>query len=122
MPVVTNVSQATRLCGSSASIASRTASEIWSAILSGWPSVTDSEVKRKVRSPMGRSVPKLPARFDDERLVGGGMRPVDEQAPQWSNPCHEPSREPRAAEGGQALERRQALRNVEIRPVGGRVG
>jgi len=26
--------------------ASRTASEIWSAILSGWPSVTDSEVKR----------------------------------------------------------------------------
>jgi hypothetical protein len=23
------------------------ASEIWSAILSGWPSVTDSEVKRK---------------------------------------------------------------------------
>src|SRR5262245_56826466 len=44
-PVVTNVSQATRLCGSSASMASRTASEIWSAILSGWPSVTDSEVK-----------------------------------------------------------------------------
>src|SRR5438105_9361664 len=27
--------------------ASRMASEIWSAILSGWPSVTDSEVKRK---------------------------------------------------------------------------
>ena len=31
--------------GSSARMASRTASEIWSAILSGWPSVTDSEVK-----------------------------------------------------------------------------
>src|SRR6516165_7515229 len=44
-PVVMSVSQATRLSVSSASTASRTASEIWSAILSGWPSVTDSEVK-----------------------------------------------------------------------------
>src|SRR6185436_6955020 len=45
-PVVTIVSQATRLYGSWDKIASRMASEIWSAILSGWPSVTDSEVKR----------------------------------------------------------------------------
>src|SRR5436189_1210666 len=45
-PVFTRVSQATRLSGSSASTASRTPSEIWSAILSGWPSVTDSEVNR----------------------------------------------------------------------------
>src|ERR1051326_5797974 len=45
VPVVTRTSQATRPMGSSASTASRTASEIWSAILSGWPSVTDSEVK-----------------------------------------------------------------------------
>ena len=45
-PVVTRVSQATRLMGSSAISVSRTASEIWSAILSGCPSVTDSEVKR----------------------------------------------------------------------------
>jgi hypothetical protein len=45
-PVVTSVSQATRLIGSSASAASRIVSEIWSAILSGCPSVTDSEVKR----------------------------------------------------------------------------
>jgi hypothetical protein len=44
-PVVTIVSQATRDMGSSARMASRTASEIWSAILSGWPSVTDSDVK-----------------------------------------------------------------------------
>ena len=49
-PVVISVSQATRLIGSFVSAASRTASEIWSAILSGCPSVTDSEVKRKVRS------------------------------------------------------------------------
>src|SRR5918999_219097 len=45
-PVVTSVSHATRPIGSSARMASRTASEIWSASLSGWPSVTDSEVKR----------------------------------------------------------------------------
>ncbi len=47
-PVVTSVSQATRLMGSSASMASRIESEIWSAILSGWPSVTLSEVKVNV--------------------------------------------------------------------------
>src|SRR4051794_35725734 len=41
------VSTATRLRGSCASIASRIESLIWSAILSGWPSVTDSEVKRR---------------------------------------------------------------------------
>src|SRR5262249_41760460 len=38
--------QATRPVGSSRSTASRTPSEIWSAILSKWPSMTDSEVKR----------------------------------------------------------------------------
>src|SRR5689334_1079232 len=45
-PVVVAVSQATRASGSSRMIASRIASETWSHILSGWPSVTDSEVKR----------------------------------------------------------------------------
>ena len=45
-PVAVNVSQATRLGVSSARQASRMASEIWSAILSGWPSVTDSEVNK----------------------------------------------------------------------------
>src|SRR5438067_2909932 len=45
-PVAVRVSQATRLNGSSARQASSTASEIWSAILSGCPSVTDSDVKR----------------------------------------------------------------------------
>src|SRR3954464_6517842 len=46
-PVVIIVSTATRLCGSSFSIASRIASLIWSAILSGCPSVTDSEVNKR---------------------------------------------------------------------------
>ncbi len=45
-PVFTSVSHATRPSGSSFITASRTPSEIWSATLSGWPSVTDSEVKR----------------------------------------------------------------------------
>src|SRR5205809_1413888 len=47
-PVVTSVSHATRALGSLARIASRTASEIWSATLSGWPMVTDSLVNRCV--------------------------------------------------------------------------
>src|SRR5258708_245463 len=45
-PVAVRVSQATRLEESSARQASRMASEIWSAMLSGWPSVTDSEVNK----------------------------------------------------------------------------
>src|SRR5215213_1729697 len=45
-PVLTRVSQATRPVGSSFRTASRTPSEIWSQILSGWPSVTDSDVNR----------------------------------------------------------------------------
>ena len=48
-----SVSQATRPVGSSARTASRTASETWSAILSGWPSVTDSEVKGNERAAIG---------------------------------------------------------------------
>src|SRR5699024_1905079 len=44
-PVLTKASTATRASGSSLMMASSTASEIWSAILSGWPSDTDSEVK-----------------------------------------------------------------------------
>ncbi len=48
-PVVTSVSHATRPIGSEVMTASRTPSEIWSAILSGWPSVTDSDVKRNSR-------------------------------------------------------------------------
>jgi len=45
-PVVTSVSQATRPFGSSRRTASRIVSDSWSATLSGWPSVTDSEVNR----------------------------------------------------------------------------
>src|SRR5215472_3886848 len=44
-PVVASDSHATREEGSWASMASSTASEIWSQSLSGWPMETDSEVK-----------------------------------------------------------------------------
>src|SRR6266478_8575810 len=55
-PVAVRVSQATRLYGSCARQASRIASEIWSAILSGCPSVTDSLVNRK-RSRLAKTTP-----------------------------------------------------------------
>src|SRR6185437_1098302 len=46
-PLVIAVSQATRASRSWDSMPSSTASETWSQTLSGWPSVTDSEVSRK---------------------------------------------------------------------------
>src|SRR5512143_1506034 len=77
-PVVTSVSQATRPTGSSLRIASRMESEIWSAILSGCPSVTDSDVKRlrflpmvlRSRAALRRSAefsrPAIPSRAKDQ--------------------------------------------------------
>src|SRR3712207_4033918 len=67
-PVVIMVSTATRLRGSCASMASRIESLIWSAILSGWPSVTDSEVKR--RRDTRYSLQSAAARGRRVRLVG----------------------------------------------------
>src|SRR6516165_4574578 len=64
-PVVISVSQATRPFGSSVRTASSTESEIWSAILSGCPSVTDSEVNWKL-SAIGRRLP--------EGIIGRGRR------------------------------------------------
>src|SRR3954454_19850345 len=64
-PVVISVSQATRPSGSSASTASSTESEIWSAILSGCPSVTDSDVKEKERVGMTGRLANAPS------LLGG---------------------------------------------------
>src|ERR1700710_495562 len=83
-PVVIIVSTATRLRGSCASIASRMESLIWSAILSGWPSVTDSDVKRRrdTRDSLGTVAADDEARSTDlafSTLPGGretrGPRP-----------------------------------------------
>src|SRR5262245_27837142 len=54
-PVLQSVSAPTREYLSCASSASSTASEIWSETLSGWPSETDSEVKRKLLVLIGVS-------------------------------------------------------------------
>ena len=70
-PVVISVSQATRPFGSSVRIASRTESEIWSAILSGWPSVTDSDVNENERAAM---VAKGYLRDAQARLLGRRAR------------------------------------------------
>src|SRR6202022_339448 len=78
-PVAVRVSQATRLAGSSDRQASRMASEIWSASLSGWPSVTDSDVKR-----VGPGAPRL--------AITCALPPPDKvptpasEAPQWPQP------------------------------------
>src|SRR5436189_132322 len=66
-PVVTSVSQATRPSGSSASTASRIASEIWSAILSGCRSGTTRSLPLPV--PLrARGRAGILARMDPERL------------------------------------------------------
>ncbi|KAK3036368.1 hypothetical protein RJ639_032137, partial [Escallonia herrerae] len=54
-----HVSQATLLSGSCSRQASRIASETWSQSLSGWPSLTDSEVKRKVSISQLRQVNRV---------------------------------------------------------------
>src|SRR5437867_2526616 len=51
-PFVIAVSHATRARASCWSMPSSTASETWSQILSGWPSVTDSDVSRKEREEL----------------------------------------------------------------------
>src|SRR5215471_13552851 len=53
-----NVSTATREYGSSLSNASSTASETWSASLSGCPSVTDSLVKRRLYGTLRSLAPR----------------------------------------------------------------
>src|SRR5439155_5828289 len=67
-PLVIAVSHATRACGSCASIPSRTASETWSQTLSGCPSVTDSEVRRKDREELKDVVTNADDNF---RVVSG---------------------------------------------------
>src|SRR5687768_12194407 len=88
-PVVIMVSTATRLRGSCASIASRIESLIWSAILSGWPSVTDSEVKRRrdtryslrrLRTARTLDPPRTVPAGDDDRA--GAQPGADVQLPE----------------------------------------
>jgi hypothetical protein len=76
-PVVISVSTATRLRGSCASRASRMPSLIWSAILSGWPSVTDSEVNRRRATVLLRFVESfVPRKCSHRRTVAVVTRPT----------------------------------------------
>src|SRR6266545_776707 len=95
-PVVTSVSQATRPFSSSARTASRIVSESWSATLSGWPSVTDSEVKRNSRAVMrpGRLLNAQEA-GEDEPLPT--LRRVEQQAAQRREVVLRDRRDRRAA-------------------------
>src|SRR6266540_100983 len=101
-PVVISVSQATRPWGSSARTASRTVSEIWSATLSGCPSVTDSEVKRNSRAAMGPQATQNARLLDaqeerDLQLVGAAHGVLDRGAQRLQVPLHL-VRNPRTAE------------------------
>src|SRR5690606_9570210 len=92
-PVVHRVSAATREVGSCASSASRTASDTWSATLSGWPSDTDSEVNRyswaMSFSPIAANrqcFGALPDRAKPRRFSGLYARPDDRSRPAG---CHD---------------------------------
>src|SRR5882672_8874496 len=111
-PVVISVSQATRLSGSFPSAASRTPSEIWSAILSGWPSVTDSEVKRNVRSAMRVRLPSL--REGNDRLHRAVAGPVHDERLQRLQVGLEPGRDRLVRELRERLDGRQRVFDVEI--------
>src|SRR5436309_8415623 len=114
-PVVINVSQATRASGSSARTASRTVSEIWSATLSGCPSVTDSEVKRNSRAAMGPQATQNARLLDaqeegDLQLVRAAHGVFDRGAQRLQVPLHL-GRDPRTAE---PVERRDRAVDVDI--------
>src|SRR5919197_1847471 len=118
-PVVISVSQATRPFGSSASTASRTVSEIWSATLSGCPSVTDSEVKRKSRTKRRRLL-DLEEDVEGARVPRAGA-PREERAQRCEvrGPL---LRRGDAAEPDQALDHRVRVLEVHVDEAAVRIG
>src|SRR5688572_229327 len=119
-PVFTSVSQATRPPGSSAITASRTPSEIWSATLSGWPSVTDSDVNRYSLSESGcvvmrrgRLATDRPIAAHNGRIAGEGKALLV---------AHAPHRvlEPDGFERGARLGAEPALAQLELDRLGER--
>src|SRR5689334_14206510 len=102
-----SVSTATRLRGSWLSIASRIESLIWSAILSGWPSVTDSDVKRRratgfsLRRRTGSDGPRTPSPDEvalEKNVTGGGVpcvRPAAARSRRGGHPAGHRGPDPR---------------------------
>ena len=74
-PVVVADSHATRASGSSRMNASRIASETWSQSLSGWPSVTDSDVKRYCDASTMLDMMLLGGDVAGEGITGPRARP-----------------------------------------------
>ena len=73
-PVLVRVSQATLEYGSCSQRASSTASEIWSQILSGCPSVTDSEVEMKEKKDrVDDALCATRAAIEEGIVPGGGV-------------------------------------------------
>src|SRR5436190_1410250 len=110
-PVVISVSQATRPVGSSASTASSTESEIWSATLSGCPSVTDSDVKRNSRTKRVRLL-DLEKRVEGSRVARAG-RPLEERA-QGAQVLGHVRRQVRAAQRCEAFDQRDRVLQVDV--------
>src|SRR6478672_11014827 len=120
-PVVIRVSQATRPLGSSCSTASSTVSEIWSATLSGWPSVTDSDVKRNSRAAI-RRLRLLDLEECVEGLrVAGGRAPREEGAQRTQVRGHAAA-DVAALERSEALEQRDRVLEVDVDEAARRVG
>src|SRR5881275_15360 len=111
-PVVISVSHATRLFGSLRSAASSTASEIWSAILSGWPSVTDSDVNRNVRSAIRARLASL--HDGDDRLHVAVARAVEHERLQRPQVLVEPRRHRLVGELRERLQRGQGALDVDV--------
>src|SRR5215468_9663170 len=80
-PVLVSVSHATRERGSWSFCKQKTAYEIWSHILSGWPIDTDSEVNSE-RPAMGLS-PLAAEGRGSLRDPRGGLKLVGEAAPHF---------------------------------------
>src|SRR5512142_365624 len=95
-PVVISVSTATRLDGSSLIMASRMASLIWSAILSGCPSVTDSDVNRRLATvlpDLSARPPQTGHRMEDVRAILPAPRGVAARPPTVTG-SRSPGRQP----------------------------
>src|SRR5579864_8706063 len=85
-PFVMAVSHATRACGSCPSIPSSTASETWSQILSGCPSVTDSDVRRNE----GEELKLVVTTGHDKSPRNQRLRAVISRGPRSASRCLRP--------------------------------
>src|SRR2546430_2330318 len=117
-PLVIAVSHATRAAESWPSIPSRTASDTWSQILSGWPSVTDSDVSRNDRDELNDVVTKA----DDtcgavtRRCDAGCLLDLARAAAPVARRCRRARDRPAAPRAGDQRSRRRARVGCGARP------